>query len=164
MIMKKIFAITAACFVLNAAFAWSAFADKPVAKGQLPQRVHTFLTTNYPKTKIAYATVDNDLFDTTYDVALEDGTRLEFAKNGEWLEMKSPRGGSIPLSAVPSKIAAYIKLNYPGAGVRQIEIDGRDCEVELTNGVEITFNRRHEMVRSTDYNKHRPDHRFTLRE
>lgn len=159
--MKRIFSIIS---VLTLAVSGSALAEKPVTRSQLPQQARNFLASHYSKTGIAYATVDSEMFDATYDVSLEDGTRLEFTKKGDWTEIKSPRGGSVPASAVPSKIRAYIERNYPKATVSRMEIEGRDCNVELSNGVEITFNRQMEMVRSSDMNKHRPDHRFTLRE
>ena len=158
---RNVFAIV---FMFAAAAGTIARADKPVSKSQLPQQARTFLATHYSDRPVSCATIDSGVFETTYDVALDDGTKLEFARNGEWTEIKSPRGGHIPASAVPSKIADYVGRNYPKAKVRQMEMDGRNCEVELTNGVEITFNRQMEMIRSTDYNKHRPDHRFTLRE
>lgn len=163
--MKRFFAFFTICSALTVATAGFCFAgDRHINKNELPRQARAFLTAHYGQTGISYATVDREAFDTTYDVSLADGTKLEFSKNGNILEIKSPRGGSVPASAIPDKIAAYITRNYPKATVSQMEIDGRLCEVLLSNGVEITFNKQGEMVRSTDYNKHRADHRFTLRE
>lgn len=138
--------------------------DRAITRSKLPQQARNFLTTHYPRTAISNATIDREVFDTTYDVTLEDGTRLEFTRNGKCVEIRSPRNGSIPASVIPAKMAAYINKNYPGAEVRMMEVDGRECDVELSNGIEITFNHQLEMVRSNDWTKHRPDHRFTLRE
>lgn len=159
--MKKFFAILGICV---AATGFTFAGDRHITKQELPVEARAFLSAHYGQTGIAYATVDREVFDTTYAVSLNDGTRLEFSRNGDWMEIKSPRGGKIPMSAIPEKIASYIKKNYPKADVRQIEIDGRDCEVALSNGVEITFDRKLEMVRTNDWPKYGPNHRFTWRD
>ena len=42
---------------------------------------------------------------------------------------------------IPQRIREHVKTNYPGATVRKYEIDKKEHEVELSNGVEITFDK-----------------------
>lgn len=163
--MKKfltIFTVSTALTIATAGFTFAG--DRHITRKELPTQARAFLSAHYGQTGIAYATADREAFGTTYDVSLADGTKLEFSKHGDIIEIKSPHNGSIPYSALPAKIESYIKRNYPQATVQEFEVDGRLCEVKLSNGVEITFNRQYQVVHSTDYNKHLPNHRFTLRE
>lgn len=137
--------------------------DRPATVSDLPREARNFLTAHYASNDVAWSTVDRELFDTTYEVALEDGTRIEFSRNGNWTDIKAPKGGAIPSSVIPAKIAAYVRDNYPKARIRQIETDGHKRQILLDNGVEILFDRHYDLIFTTDYSKHQPDHRFTLR-
>lgn len=156
--MKKRFAIIALSLCATA----TAFADKPVSRNELPQQARNFLTANFPKTGIEYATVDRNLFDADYDVVLDNGTHLEFSKRGEWTEITSSHGNFIPSSVLPAKMAAYISKNYPKAHISQIERERGNYEVALSNGVEITFNKESQVIYTNDLLKHQPNHRFSL--
>ncbi|MCH5330169.1 MAG: PepSY-like domain-containing protein [Alistipes sp.] len=155
--IDKIRTIATAALLLAAS---AAFADKPVTTKQLPQQARTFLTQYYPSSSVIYASTERELFDRSYETMLEDGTVIEFTKDGQWYEIKAPKGGRIPSAALPHKVAAYVKRIYPDAGVRQIEAERNKYEVELTNGVEITFNHNGDLLRTSDYMQQQPDHRF----
>lgn len=134
--------------------------ERPVPKNKLPQQARNFLTKHYSGEQITSATMDKDLFDATYDVSLNDGTKVEFTNKGEWTEICSPRNGFVPVSAVPDRIAAYVRQHYPTAKIRKIEREYRNYEVELNNGVEMIFNKNFDLIRTNDYYQHKPNTRF----
>ena len=81
----------------------------------------------------------------SYDVVLQNGTKLEFDKKGNLTEIDCKQG-SVPAKLVPQPIASYVQTNYPGQSVKKIEIDRNEHEVELTNGLDITFNKHFKVI------------------
>ena len=51
-----------------------------------------------------------------------------------------------PAELVPAQIASYVEQNYKGAAIVQIDRDTRDYEVKLTNGLELTFDLRFNII------------------
>ena len=125
--MKKI----ALFFVSVLAFAGVASADdKPITFEQLPAKAQQFIKTNFPQEKIAITTKDVDIFGDSYDVLFASGTKLEFTDSGEWKEIE----------------CNYVTGTYPGAKYVKIEKGRNGYEVELTNGLELTFDRNFVLI------------------
>ena len=112
--------------------------DKPVTFEQLPQAAQVFIKQNFADREIAFAKVDKDWFDATYDVLFTNGEKLEFNKKGEWKEMQC-KLNSVPEKALPAAIVKFVNDKYPGAKVISIEKDRYEYEVKLSNFWEITF-------------------------
>ena len=127
--------------------AWTGHAGdgRPVASTQLPQKVQQFIRQYFPKSKIALAKVDRDLLDTEYEVVFSDGSKAEFLKNGEWKEV-SCRNSAVPAGILPEKIARKVEDLYPDARVIEIDRDSREYEVKLSDGTELTFDNRFELI------------------
>ena len=47
---------------------------------------------------------------------------------------------------IPQAIKNYLKANYPRQTVKKLEIKKNEYEVELANGLELTFNNRFQLV------------------
>lgn len=159
--MKKFFI---GLFLLGAALSTAVRAsagNRPITADRLPQQARAFLDRHFAGVGITYATTDRELFDTTYEVALNDGTRIEFGRKGQWREIKNQHT-QVPRSVVPKQIAEYISRNYPKAVIRQLEIDRGEYEVELSNGIKIDFGSDMQLLRSTDYTRPQPDHRLPM--
>ena len=133
--MKKLFLLLVSVFTMQVAMADN---DKPVTFEQLPQAAQAFIKQNFADREIAFAKVDKDWFDATYDVLFTNGEKLEFNKKGEWKEMKC-RLTSVPEKALPAAIVKFVNDKYPGAKVISIEKDRYEYEVKLSNFWEITF-------------------------
>lgn len=129
-------------FTFNAAFAGN---DRPISVDQLPQAAQQTLGTHFAGIKVAMAKFESELLDKSYDVILTDGTKLEFDANGNWNEI-SCKTTTVPAALVPAKITDYINANHKGAKVKKIEKDRNRYEVELTNKVELTFNKKFKVV------------------
>ena len=133
--MKKLFLLLVSVFTMQVAMADN---DKPVTFEQLPQAAQAFIKQNFADREIAFAKVDKDWLDATYDVLFTNGEKLEFNKKGEWKEMQC-KLNSVPEKALPAAIVKFVNDKYPGAKVISIEKDRYEYEVTLSNFWEITF-------------------------
>lgn len=142
--MKKILLI-----VVVAMFAvGSAMADnRPISSEHLPDKAKHFLKQHFPQQRVTLATQDHDLVGRDYEVTLDDGTRIEFSSSGEWQKVESR--GAVPSALVPAGVAAYVHNHYANDKIVRIERDRRDCEVKLSNGLELTFD-KHNRVTDID--------------
>lgn len=119
--------------------------DKPIEVSNLPAKAQTLLSTHFNNQKVALATIEAGIVNKSYDVVLQNGTKLEFDKKGNLTEIDCKQG-SVPAKLVPQPIASYVQTNYPGQSVKKIEIDRNEHEVELTNGLDITFNKHFKVI------------------
>jgi len=76
--------------------------------------------------------------DDKYEVKLSNGIELDFDENGNIIEIDS-QNDAIPMSALPSAIATYLKENYPDSQVIEWEKEKKSQEVELLDGTELEF-------------------------
>lgn len=140
--MKKI----ALFFASVMAFAGVASADdKPITFEQLPAKAQQFIKTNFPQEKIAFTSLDRDIFGDTYDVLFASGTKLEFTDKGEWKEIKC-KYSTVDEKFIPEQIRNYVTNTYPGTKYVKIEKGKNGYEVELTNGLELTFDRNFVLI------------------
>lgn len=134
--MKRLFTILAGLLLCSLT---ASADDRTITSAELPSTAQQFIETHYSGTKILHATADKGLFDSDYEVNLDDGTKIEFSGNGLWTEVANRHRG-IPSAIVPVSIADYVATNYPKAKILKIERDNRSTEVRLDNGMELTFN------------------------
>lgn len=52
----------------------------------------------------------------------------------------------VPYRLIPQAIKNYLKANYPRQTVKKLEIKKNEYEVELANGLDLTFNNRFQLV------------------
>ena len=139
--MKKWILLLLCCFSLNT-LVW-ADDEKPIQVGQLPTKAQTFISTYFKGHKIALAKVESDLFSKSYDVIFTDGDKLEFDKRGDWVEI-SCKG--VPMQAVPEAIRLYVQSNYENTKILKIERSSKEYEVELSNRLELTFDKEFHLI------------------
>ena len=87
--------------------------------------------------------------DKDYKVVFTDGSLVEFTRKGNWKDVKC-MGHAVPSAIVPNAISQYVKNNYPNVYIVEIEHDGKKFSVELSNDVELKFDRKHQ-IREVDY-------------
>lgn len=122
--------------------------DRPISKEQLPAMAQQFLHDYFPSAEVTAAHEDGDIVQREYDVMLDDGTHIEFAADGRWLEVESRE--ALPRGIVPPSIVTYTAKHYPSLTIHRIERSRREWEVSLSNGVEIRFNRRFSVISIDD--------------
>lgn len=144
-IMKKIMTITAAVFFFTAI---ASADDRHVDVNRLPETIKTFLNTNYPSVQILYSTKDDDLIRPEYNVALENGVRLEFHNDGTLKQIEAKDG--VPSSLIPAQIVQFVKGRYPDAHVTGYEVDRRHYEIKLSNRMELKFSKNYNLIEIDD--------------
>lgn len=128
-------------FCINA----NAGSDTPIDVSQLPALSQKIIKTHFSKCKVAMAKMESGIFDKSYDVVFTNGSKIEFDAKGNWKEIESKRHG-VPNAIVPEPIRKYLKSHYPHKKVLKIERDRKGYEIELSNGLDIKFNKSFEVT------------------
>ena len=145
--MKRIFRILmiAICCMVSCNMAANAGNDKPISVNALPAKAQTLLNNHFNGQKVMLATIESGVVSRSYDVVLQNGTKLEFDKKGNLTEINCKQG-IVPALLIPQAIKNYLKTNYTEHAVKKIEIDKNEYEVELTNGLDLTFNKHFQLI------------------
>lgn len=145
--MKRILRILmiAICCMVSCNIVANAGNDKPISVNALPVKAQTLLSNHFSNQKVLLATIETGVISRSYDVVLQNGTKLEFDKKGNLTEINS-KHGKVPALLIPQTIRNYLKDNYPGQMVKKMEINKNEYEVELANGLDFTFNKHFQVI------------------
>lgn len=135
----------AICCMISCHMVANAGNDKPISVNALPVKAQTILQNHFNGQKVMLATIESGVISRSYDVVLQNGTKLEFDKKGNLTEVDSKQG-FVPVRLIPQAILNYLKDNYPGQLARKIELNKNEYEIELTNGLDLTFNKHFQLV------------------
>lgn len=137
--MKKILVIILAVFSLGVVTA-KADNDRVITKDALPAKAQQFVNAHFASVKISYIKEDRDFFDRNYELVFTDGSKIEFGRNGEWVDVDC-RYNSVPQAIVPAAIQTYVKSNFPDVKIIEIERKRGNHEVKLSNKLELVFDK-----------------------
>lgn len=145
--MKRMMRILmiAICCMLSCNMAANAGNDKPIAVNALPVKAQTLLSQHFNGQKVMLATIESGVVSRSYDVVLQNGTKLEFDKRGNLTEIDCKQA-IVPDQLIPQAIKNYLMDNYPGQSVKKIEMNKNEYEVELVNGLDLTFNKHFQLI------------------
>ena len=145
--MKRIMRILmiAICCMMSFNIVANAGNVKPINVKELPAKAQTLLTKHFKGQKVMLATIESGVVSRSYDVVLRNGTKLEFDKKGNLTEIDCKQG-IVPSQLIPQPIKNYLKENYRGEIVRKIELNKKEYEVELANGIDLTFNKHFQLI------------------
>ena len=130
--MKKIFVSAALLF---------AGIERPITLDKLPAAAQEFLAANFKDLTLAYAVEDPKFIGSEYEVIYTDRTEVEFDSDGAWTSVGS-RYAAVPADIVPEQIKSYVAQTFPNQQVRKIERKRYSWEIELSNGLEIEFDKQ----------------------
>lgn len=119
--------------------------DRAISASQLPQNARSIIKAHFSKQKIALSKVENNFISKTYDVIMDNGDKLEFDRKGMLTEVSCKRT-EVPAALIPVQIQKYVKAKYPKIRILQYEIDGSNKDVTLSNGLELVFNSRFQVI------------------
>ena len=119
--------------------------NKPIQVNELPAKAQTVLNTHFSGQKVTMATLESEIIDKSYNVVLQNGTKLEFDRKGNLTEVDCKQE-TVPAKLIPQAIKSYVQTNYSGQNIKKMEIDKNEHEVELSNGLDITFNKRFQVI------------------
>ena len=121
------------------------FADgRIIPAEQLPDAVKTFIKTHFPEASVLYAELDEG-----YEVRLNDGTEIDFTRKGA-LDNVDCKMKPVPTALVPPVVSSYVKANYPDALIVKYDKERYGCEIELSNGLEMKFNSKGQLISIDD--------------
>ena len=119
--------------------------NKPIKVTDLPLKAQTVLSQHFNNQKVTFASIESGIIDKNYDVVLQNGTKLEFDKKGNVTEIDCKQG-AVPEKLIPQAINTYLQENHFGQTVRKIEFNKNEYELELSNGIDITFNKHFQVI------------------
>ena len=145
--MKRIFRklMIAICCMVSCNMVANAGNDKPISVNALPVKAQTLLSNHFNGQKVMLATIESGVVSRSFDVVLQNGTKLEFDKKGNLTEIDCKQD-TVPDQLIPQAIKNYLMDNYAGQSVKKIEINKNEYEVELTNGLDLTFNKHFQLI------------------
>jgi len=118
--------------------------EKNIPINALPVGCVDFINNHFPRTEIKYAKLDADI-QNTYEVTLNNGTKIEFNKKGEWVEIDANMG-KVPTEIIPTPINEYVSNNYPKVAVSKIEKELNTTKIKLSDGTELEFNKTYQII------------------
>ena len=142
--MKKLSIITAfvaiLCFGMTTA--------KAQNNNSTPE-ITQFVEQYFPQANILMVNAEWD----EYEVRLSDGTQIEFNRKPEWEKIDcehSTTYPTVPAELVPEPIANYVNTNFVNQGIIKIEKKRKGWEIELSNELEIKFNKNFAVTKIDD--------------
>jgi hypothetical protein len=76
---------------------------------------------------------------------LSDGISLEFNRKREIISIDGT--SQLPTSVIPEKIFQYVENNYFGNVITDWELDGKNQQIELNNGLDLEFDMNGDFLR-----------------
>ena len=107
--------------------------------------ITSFVEQYFPQATIQMMMPDDD----DIDVVLSDYTKIEFKLNNEWKKVNcehSTTFTSVPAALVPEQINAYVTASFPNAIIKKLEKKYMGWEIELSNGLEIEFDKKFNVI------------------
>lgn len=142
-VMKKIAVLLAG--LVFCAVACNADGNKTaVAVTDLPAAGQELLARDFAGQNVSYVLREKEAFKVEYEVRLENGTEIELDADGQWKKIDC-KASAVPQGLVPVEILTQVGKSFPAAFVVEIDKDGRGYDVELSNGLELNFDRRFNM-------------------
>ena len=115
--------------------------DQVITFDRLPATAQTMLNQNFADKVPLVITADWD----DYKVMYASGEKVEFDKRGNWRDIEC-KASQVPTDLIPAKIAANVNATFPGSTITEIDRDHTGYSVQLSNGLELEYNRRFQVI------------------
>ncbi len=113
----------------------------------LPKAAQTTIANNF-KSEVSLVKIEKDFGRVSeYEVILTDGTEITFDRDGNWDNVETSSAKSVPSAFIPKGISNYVEKNHKGARIVGIDKERSGYEIELSNGIDIKFNKAGEFQR-----------------
>jgi hypothetical protein len=124
-------------------------ANTSCSKDKQNNTINDFVRTYFPQTEVLASIMDG----LDYDVTLKDYTQIGFDGNLfgklEWDEVDCKHASiytSVPATLVPPQITDYVSRIHAEQTIVKISKDTRGWDIELSNGMEIEFDKKYNVV------------------
>lgn len=119
--------------------------DKPIDFSKLPKASQQFVQKYFSGISIALIKMESDFFEKSYEIVFTNGDKVEFDRKGEWTDINC-KYTEMPPEVIPAQIREYVAKHYEGVRIQKLERERREYEVELSNGIDLTFNTRFALI------------------
>lgn len=107
----------------------------------LPQAAREIIKKQF-KAGVSVIKIDKDFGRVSeYEVILTDGTEVTFDSKGNWESVETSVNKSVPSYFVLKEIQTYVSKNHAGQKITGIEKKRNGFEVELSNGIDMKFDK-----------------------
>lgn len=107
----------------------------------LPSKAHEVLARNFTSA-ISLVKEEKDFGSVSeYEVTLTDGSEVTFSGDGDWKSVETPNNIAVPAGIVPTAISNYVRQKHAGALIVGIEKNKKGYDVELSNGIDMQFDK-----------------------
>ncbi|WP_419489134.1 PepSY-like domain-containing protein [Chryseobacterium bernardetii] len=115
--------------------------DRAINPNHLPKTAKTFLAGHFKGIPVSSAIEDREIYGVDeYKLYLNNGMKMEFDSNGNWKEVDGNHQ-KIPYGFIPASIKNYTSRNFPNTYIVKIEKKRWSYKAELSNGLELEFDR-----------------------
>jgi hypothetical protein len=144
--MRKI-VIFQKCFIASSVALFLSACDKEevIPSNALSGEIKSYISTHFPNKSIIQVIRDRDGLTKTYDVMLSESISLEFNRKNEIIEIDGLT--ELPLSVIPQRIRQYVIDNYPSNLITDWELDDKNQQIQLDNGLDLEFNMNGDFLR-----------------
>lgn len=116
----------------------------------LPKAAQTTIADNF-KAKVSVVKIDKDFGRISeYEAILTDGTEISFDRNGNWDNVEVANSASVPVALIPKAIREYVAANQKGQRIVGIDKERNGYDIELSNGVDMKFDKAGAFIRYDD--------------
>lgn len=112
---------------------------------ELPATAQSFLQQYFSDKQISYIKIESEFLSKKYEVVMTDRTKIEFDGKGNWEEVDAKRN-ALPMELIPVYIKQFVDAQYPGVTYHKIERDRGETEVELSNQLSLTFDKKGQLI------------------
>lgn len=107
---------------------------------RLPEPAQEFIQKYFSNNNILQVKYEKDGREKRYNVLFNNGDRIEFYKNGEWKNIECI-ASEVPNGIIPQAINNFVQNHHPDKKITKIEKEKRYIEIQLSNDIEIRFNK-----------------------
>ena len=114
--------------------------EEIISTERLPEPAQEFIQKYFSNNNILQVKYEKDGREKRYNVLFNSGDRIEFYKNGEWTNIECI-ASEVPTGLIPQAINNFVQNHHPDKKITKIEKEKRYIEIQLSNDIEIRFNK-----------------------
>ena len=145
--MKKYFAMI--LVVMMTTMSACADDERLITYEQLPAAAQAKVSEFFQRTDVSYCTEEREFFGNEFNVRLNSGWELKFDNDGELIKADAKKT-ALPAGLVPEPLQKYVSTTVPSAAISELKKDGRNIDVDLTNGLDLVFDLNYNFLRIDD--------------
>ena len=119
--------------------------DQIITYAQLPAAAQQLVQANFAVENVAYVLLDREIFGNEYEVRFNDGTELKFESDGS-LKKVDCKYMAVPEALIPPVVLQQVKAQFPQVFIVEWGKDDWGWKAELSNKLELKFNRQLQMI------------------